>query len=1583
MTNFRKMLLALVAPGILLAPVPQLSAADVAQVGSTGYETLAEAVAATPEDGTVSVILDWPLAAISYSSTGVGCYDPRVTPVPTASALQTNVKVKRGSETAFRAIDAAGADADLSVAWSIASGAAIASVDPTGLVTFTGGGTAKVAVTVADGAGHAFSKTNSITYSPAICAIGSAVYSTLSAAIKAVQPGETVELLADAELTGILNRFTLDATKDFTLDLGGHVLTMNGAYFTLNGARLTIANGTITSKGNFSQEFTLNSGTLTIAADAAVATTGKVSAIGIFGPATVNVAGDVSSQNAFAIAGSGNAGKGGYTVNVTGGSVTSTGASAIYHPNEGTVNITGGSVTGATAVYQKCGVLNVAGGVLRGTGAATAYSYNGNGANATGDALVVDNCGYPGGTPSVSVTGGSFVSENARAVGSYANGDDAETGAAREPVGAFISGGTFSDAPDAVLLADHYAAQDNGDGTTSVVRDDPLTAISYSSTGVGCYDPRVTPVPTASALQTNVKVKRGSETAFRAIDAAGADADLSVAWSIASGAAIASVDPTGLVTFTGGGTAKVAVTVADGAGHAFSKTNSITYSPAICAIGSAVYSTLSAAIKAVQPGETVELLADAELTGILNRFTLDATKDFTLDLGGHVLTMNGAYFTLNGARLTIANGTITSKGNFSQEFTLNSGTLTIAADAAVATTGKVSAIGIFGPATVNVAGDVSSQNAFAIAGSGNAGKGGYTVNVTGGSVTSTGASAIYHPNEGTVNITGGSVTGATAVYQKCGVLNVAGGVLRGTGAATAYSYNGNGANATGDALVVDNCGYPGGTPSVSVTGGSFVSENARAVGSYANGDDAETGAAREPVGGFIDPAGTALFSDAGADGVPEGHELVADEANPGFYKVVVSSADAVASVTTSDGTVSYYLSLSEAVAAARTGEKVTLLADVALDGFVNVSKALSFDLAGHALTRDGTSPSSVVFYVSAPLELLDSAGGGSATVTGTQGRAVWLVPGGVLTLRGGAVSGPVGIDAQGGSLVVPADSTAVVSSSSPETWALVSAAAATNAVAGGFFAGGVAVEVGSKGFVSGGFFSEPVPDAACAAGYAPSSATTTVSGSEWHTVAAGDFAAKVLLSKTAMTQVNPSTGKTSNLYRTDPFTGVRAVAYKRLYSFHATFAEALAAQRATGSAYSHEITLLKDCGVYDLAAPTDLDNTGIEYLYISADNTVNETGSWLRFPVPTGYVVVRATYSAGKSYDAHYGYSLQLADFAVGGNLFRGLLNAYRAASDGDTIRPLFDTRCGGVSLGEDKAVTIDLDGHNVIGNLSISKGTVTVTGDGVLEYQAARANTPVVKVTGSGAFVLDGTNAVLRNPTDYGIWVYGATASAAVKAGEVVGVTTALYVEKGSAAVEGGTLKLADASATGSAYLVNALDANWKNGAASISATGGTFYNGFNPASKVENAAPWSYAPTYYGVYDAATDSYTLVAAAAQLNGLGKESLPIANAEAAEGDTIVLLGDTAFTEESLASGLMLVQQEGQTYAPGDTYLVARAALVTWCDWDGTVLYATNCAVGTVPEYVGELPFRPSDTSAVYAFAGWTPAVAAVEGDTV
>jgi len=618
-------------------------------------------------------------------------------------------------------------------------------------------------------------------YNEAVARIDNQYYATLAEAVAAAQSGDTVKLLTDssAELVKI--------GKSLTLDLGGK--TFKGRV-TIDNGTVTVQNGAIT--GRFD---TYDTAVVTLAEDAIVNGQAVVWGDGTFGESgcktpMLNVYGTITNTGDSAISTNGTD-KSGANINIyDGAAVTSEDEIGIYLPS-GNLAMSGGEVTGTTAIYAKSGSVTISGGTITGTGEEAAYTFNGNGGNATGDALVIDTCGYPNGDPTVNVTGGTFISEHAQAVASYATeGNTAAAG--------FVSGGEFSEPVDPKYAADGLLC------TTTITNENNMYYIVDKVTVTFDLDGALTTVELPKG-QTVIEPETPTKANF-----------VFKQWSL---------DGKKFV-FTTPVEADITLVAA--------------WNQALAKVDDVYYTTLSAAIKAVKgtSGKTVEWIGgDTTLTGIMNRFALADDQDFTLDLGGSTLTMNGAHFTLNGANLTVVNGTISAKGNFSQEFTVNSGTLTIGEDAAVIGTGTISAVAVFGPATINTSGTLRAENTFALAGNGSDGKGGYTLNVTGGEITSANAPAIYHPNSGTLTISGGNITGTTAVYQKSGSLTITDGTLTATGAANDYAYNGNGANSTGDALVIDACGYPGGAPSASVTGGTFISQNGQAIASYAYGDN--------------------------------------------------------------------------------------------------------------------------------------------------------------------------------------------------------------------------------------------------------------------------------------------------------------------------------------------------------------------------------------------------------------------------------------------------------------------------------------------------------------------------------------------------------------------------------------------------------------------------------------------------------------------------------------------------------------------------------------------------------------------------
>ena len=382
----------------------------------------------------------------------------------------------------------------------------------------------------------------------------------------------------------------------------------------------------------------------------------------------------------------------------------------------------------------------------------------------------------------------------------------------------------------------------------------------------------------------------------------------------------------------------------------------------VAKIGTNEYTSLEAAFAAVQNGETIQLLANNQIDAEL---VVPTGKSFTLDLGGHTLaanSSNGINFANNttaNSSLTIQNGTINGTcSNAALRLGGKGNTLTIAATATINNAGGNCTIALMqdqvtspGANSLKVYGTVAATghddaNIGTPAISSN---GTYTKNADiniydGATVTSAEGAGVYVPgtNGVTCNITGGTITGASGVYIKAGTLNISGGSINGKGVSTGYSYYGNGAKCTGDALVVENSNYGGnGAPTVSVTGGTFKSTNAKAVASYV-GNSVSSG---NEVKNFI--SGGTFSSSVPEDYCVAGMIPAVYDATTGTYTV----STPVAKIGETE-----YGSLAEAFSAATDGQTITLLADCTGNGIsVPVGKfatGLTVDFANYKYTVD-------------------------------------------------------------------------------------------------------------------------------------------------------------------------------------------------------------------------------------------------------------------------------------------------------------------------------------------------------------------------------------------------------------------------------------------------------------------------------------------------------------------------------------------------------------------------------------------------------------------------------------------------------
>ena len=193
----------------------------------------------------------------------------------------------------------------------------------------------------------------------------------------------------------ILNGGTLYASStyncySFMVDKTGNVVLLSGkgSSFVMNGGKLVADNDrSEVPEGSMAVRMYASDTTFVMNGGEIVKTVGSLAAVQASGSGSTT----------------------GTRIEINGGSIKSN-TVAIYHPQNGSLTVNDGYVEGETAVYAKSGSLVFAGGTLHATAkTASSYKYDGNSCYATGDAVVIDACGYPGGNPVVTLSGGTYT----------------------------------------------------------------------------------------------------------------------------------------------------------------------------------------------------------------------------------------------------------------------------------------------------------------------------------------------------------------------------------------------------------------------------------------------------------------------------------------------------------------------------------------------------------------------------------------------------------------------------------------------------------------------------------------------------------------------------------------------------------------------------------------------------------------------------------------------------------------------------------------------------------------------------------------------------------------------------------------------------------------------------------------------------------------------------------------------------------------------------------------------------------------------------------------------------------------------
>lgn len=262
-------------------------------------------------------------------------------------------------------------------------------------------------------------------------------------------------------------------------------------------------------------------------------------------------------------------------------------------------------------------------------------------------------------------------------------------------------------------------------------------------------------------------------------------------------------------------------------------------------------------------------------------------------------------------------------------------------------------------------------------------------------------------------------------------------------------------------------------------------------------------------------------------------------------------------------------------------------------------------------------------------------------------------------------------------------------------------------------------------------------------------------------------------------------------------------------------------------------------------------------------NVVISGGTFVGFdpsasPEGEGTSYLAPGYAPTANADGTYGVVAGVAQ--IGTKAYANLQAAIDAAQAGDTVTLLTDIVLdaqAGTESGlypqftiSGKKLTLDMQGHKIsyseesrtkdYGNaslltLSIDKGSdVTITGNGTIDTELGSNQA-------YGINILGGSNLTINNGTFYG-------------------AMTAVQVQKGGLVINGGTFLMAPTCKEQvpqyAKYIINCIDAAWKDGSATVSIKGGTFGHDYSHSPEGEGTsylapgyAPVANANGTYGV--------------------------------------------------------------------------------------------------------------------------------------
>ena len=832
--------------------------------------------------------------------------------------------------------------------------------------------------------------------------VGENKYYTMDEAFKAqTTSGEPIVMLRDYTTGSTFNSGTVARV----VDLNGHTWTCTGtdansAAFEINNpnASLTVKNGKIVSSQLVGLIPSAMGGTITYDNSALVFEDVEMSTTATSGIETNgnNTNDTVKLVNS--------------TLNVPNGF-------GIYFPSSGKLIIENSKITAKTMGVQVCsGALSISGAntAITVTGDAVEKTEN-DGAIQDGAAIsIVNRTGYKG-LEKVEIENGKFTSKEGNVALKAYNWENKTESKFTASEKVAVSGGTFSSEVSEDLCADGFVPTNNADGTYGVKTAGAVEVwTAFSGTKVASYD---TIAEAAANLGENkwIVITKDYTLTEDFVIPTGVflDIEKGATLTVADGVTLtvaadckrlgvrtgatlinngtvlvcgtSPYDGGKVVAFAGGTVDLNKLTVPTG----YFLDNSGTGYFASIAIFEITYSDGStkpaSAYTSWKNAVKVTLLTD--VSDFARSSVKDVAENFVLDLGGFILsgTTTASTNVLGiDAPMTIKNGTIKYVSSNTGYGALKTSADVTIASGVIIDGGAGYAVYTDGYGhTLTVNGTVKSDGSYAITSNGSE-NGGRIADCSiivndGAKIEAPNGIGIYHPELGTVTVNGGEITAHTGIEMCAGKLVVKGGKITSTGANWDATGSQN-AILDGAAVSIINRNYPGGIPTAEISGGKFVATGKGAQTIKAYDYTNNTVAEWTNVGESVSVSGGTFSS------IPDNMEMLCAE---GF--IPTKNADDTYGVKEGKyvaqiGDVKYE-TLAEAIAAAKDGDTVKLLADCSGNGIKVeegkfADKGLIVDFGGHTYTVGGV--------------LVGSAGTGTNAFQLLQGNKITFMNGSIV-----------------------------------------------------------------------------------------------------------------------------------------------------------------------------------------------------------------------------------------------------------------------------------------------------------------------------------------------------------------------------------------------------------------------------------------------------------------------------------------------------------------------------------------------------------------------------------------------------------